>query len=358
MIVRLYFKQPLDPQTTPLAISNEPIEIRGGVAILQGCPQDVTGFTVLVGGNARTVVTSAPAVGQVRVKTYNGLPLPILEFNSADEGLFGSFSGNVTGTILTSLFFACLKEFLQPLQTSYTTIADLQAAIPAQTDIAVRGYPGDKAMLSDGSEVRSTGTGWVALGTGGGAGATQIIVDRVSPFSILGALARETAIPVAFDGVPVTQIMVDRAQVVAYIKTIIRDAAADVDYTVPAGGGTKTTINGYAGIGGAVGYNPETDTGTESGVTMAAGTILVDAAADAYLANPDENYVTVNLVVDGVIRDYVTAYTPANGTADDHKTKTLSYVVSAGVHTIRVYATYSAYDFSDWSAGNIRIPIP
>jgi hypothetical protein len=117
----------------------------------------------------------------------------------------------------------------------------------------------------------------------------------------------------------------------------------------------KTTINGYSAMGQVVAYAnpPGNDTGTESNITMTTGNIQVDAQVVSYGGDGPSN-VYVYLYVDGAQRDSVMS----GGMNDIPNNKTLTYAVSAGVHSIRVVASYSNYDYMDYGAANFRIPIP
>jgi hypothetical protein len=132
-----------------------------------------------------------------------------------------------------------------------------------------------------------------------------------------------------------------------------KDAAGNVSavfgsprtVVITLAGGTKTTINGHSSIQDGV----LIDTGTESGISMAAGTIRIAGSVTSHA--PDGPIVEIYLVVDGVQRDYISA----EGTEfDDVSTsRDLTYVVSAGTHSIRVYSNNA----DSFIANNFRIPI-
>jgi hypothetical protein len=100
----------------------------------------------------------------------------------------------------------------------------------------------------------------------------------------------------------------------------------------------RTTINGYTSI-----QNGATDTGTES-KNMANGNITAYAECDAGVASTAH----VELYVDAIIRDSIAC---SNGSTS----KTLTYTVAAGTHTVRLYGYYQSGSFI---ANSFSIPIP
>jgi hypothetical protein len=103
------------------------------------------------------------------------------------------------------------------------------------------------------------------------------------------------------------------------------------------GGNYQSTINGISSIasGGT------TDTGTET-ITMRAGTVSVFASCNG-LGAP----ASVSLYTDSVFRDGKSC----NG---DFGSRTLTYTVTGGSHTIQVVGTGAG----SFSATTFKIPIP
>lgn len=164
----------------------EPIEVmyynEEYVAPLAEVPDNGSPVTVLIGGNARTVVTGIPNPGECRIKTYGNSYLPLIEFHPNDNGLTGTVDYTRTGSILTDLHVKLEQEFNAPLITNYATVAALTAAVPPQSDSNTRGYPGDKALLTDGTQLVSDGTVWGIPG----------IIDVASFASLAAAIASPT----------------------------------------------------------------------------------------------------------------------------------------------------------------------
>ncbi len=178
------YKPPVDYRTTAARTpSPEPIDIdSSGYALLAEAPANpadpTTPMVVTVGGQARARVASAPAAGQFCVLTATvldsgGTPrtewTPVLQFNTADASASGTADYYRTGTITTAAWFAALRAWLTPL-IGYVDSALLPAAT---TDPNLRGFPGDTAILTDGTMYWSDGYSWQPIAGSGSAVPTR-----------------------------------------------------------------------------------------------------------------------------------------------------------------------------------------
>jgi len=115
---------------------------------------------------------------------------------------------------------------------------------------------------------------------------------------------------------------------------------------ITGGGIICVTANSINGISVIAGNNTSDDTGTcaEFTATAASITLLADCATV-------ESTAAVYLIVDGVERDSLVC-----GTTETITDSELSYSVSAGVHSIRVYC--DAGEDASCRADTFSIPIP
>lgn len=188
------YKAPVNYRATATLIAAEPISVVGGTALIAEAPADPadaqTPVTVTVGGSARTRVTGAPSAGQYRFKTQVILDagverieyLPVLELHSSDEGLAGTVTYYGTGTILTAEWWAAMRAFIAPV----VGVADF-ASLPApSSDYYQRGFPGDIAILTNGTICFSSGTVWTQVASG-------------APMPVVGALVMARAFGLVSD---------------------------------------------------------------------------------------------------------------------------------------------------------------